>query len=391
MTALLAVCAGELQRMLSLRPAFAVLILSVLLYSVFYPQPYLNEALRKVPIAIVDKDGTSASRQFAQRIDATPDIAIAMVRPDLASAEREVYLRNIFGILVIPENFERDLLHGRSSPVALYSDASYFLLNQRISAGVTAVARTLGAEVEAARLVAIGIDPVLAEAATDPMPLTAQPLFNPQGGYATYILPAAFVLLLQQTLLIGVGLLGTLPGARTTAGPVATVGGKLLAYLLLEAVVLPFYLITLPYLYGLPRLGSVASMLFLGMPFVLAVGGLGMVAAAIFRKPLTVQLVTAAIGMPSLFLAGFSWPSEAIPDAINLVARLLPSTSAIDAFVRLGQLGASLHEVRPQVFTLWALAVAYGGVAMVLEQRAQSTTADSIRTTPDTENVQTPA
>ncbi|MFX6838628.1 hypothetical protein ABTH46_20030, partial [Acinetobacter baumannii] len=83
-------------------------------------------------------------------------------------------------------------------------------------------------------------------------------LFNPQGGYATYVLPAAFVLLLQQTLLIGTGLLGTLAatGARPVANPFETVVGKILAYLVLEAVILPIYLIVLPYLYGLPRLGS---------------------------------------------------------------------------------------------------------------------------------------
>ncbi len=124
-----------------------------------------------------------AGRELARRIDATPDVAVTMVLPDLASAEREVFARNISGILVIPVNFERDLLHGRQSPVALYADASYFLVYQRIAGGVAAVAKTLGAVVETARLIAFGIDPVLAEAAADPMPLTLVPLFNPQGGY----------------------------------------------------------------------------------------------------------------------------------------------------------------------------------------------------------------
>ena len=131
--------------------------------------------------------------------------------PDLASAEREVYAQRVSGILVIPQYFERELLHGRSSPVALYADASYFLIYQRVAGAVTAVARTVGAETETARLVAIGGDPAIAFAASDAMPLTAVPLFNPGGGYATYVLPAAFVLILQQTLLMGVGLLGTMP------------------------------------------------------------------------------------------------------------------------------------------------------------------------------------
>lgn len=363
-----AVFRDEFRRIFSLRPAFAVLIMGVLIYAAFYPQPYLNEALRNAPIAVVDADGTSSSRELARLVDATPDVAVTMVLPDLASAEREVFARNISGILVIPVNFERDLLHGRPSPVALYADASYFLIYQRIAGGVAAVAKTLGAGVETARLIAVGIDPVLAEAAADPMPLTLVPLFNPQGGYATYILPAAFVLILQQTLLIGVGLLGTLPGNRI-AGPVATVLGKLLAYLALEAVILPFYLVVLPYLYGVPRLGSVATILTLGLPFVLAVSGLGLVVAAIFRKPTTVQLVMAAVGIPFLFLAGFSWPSEAIPEAVRIPAILLPSTSAINALVRVSQLGAPLSDVRIPFFTLWALALLYGGIAMILENR----------------------
>ncbi|MCP5787175.1 hypothetical protein NL329_30115, partial [Klebsiella pneumoniae] len=88
---------------------------------------------------------------------------------------------------------------------------------------------TMGAEVEGARLVGAGVDPSVAAAASDPMPLVAVPLFNPQGGYATYLLPAAFVLILQQTLLIGIGLLGTLPDAAPRHGVAATMAGRLLA------------------------------------------------------------------------------------------------------------------------------------------------------------------
>jgi ABC-2 type transport system permease protein len=365
----------EFRRVFALRPAFSVLIVAVALYAVFYPQPYINEALRDVPIAIVDRDGTNSSREFARRVDATPDVAVATVLPDLATAQRQVFARNISGILFIPKDFERDLLHGRASPVALYADASYFLMYQRISGAVTAVAKTFGAEVEAARLVGVGIDAAVAVAAADPMPLTAVALFNPQGGYATYLLPAAFVLILQQTLLIGVGLLGTLPGgglsedetATTQAGPFATVFGKLLAYLTLQAFILPFYLIALPYLYGVPRLGPVATILIFAVPFALAVSGLGIVLASIFRTPLAVQLASAAVGLPFFFLAGFAWPSAAIPPAIRLFSLLVPSSSAIDGFVRVSQLGAPLADVRSQFLTLWGLAAFYGCVAIMLE------------------------
>jgi ABC-2 type transport system permease protein len=242
---------------------------------------------------------------------------------------------------------------------------------------VSAVARAFGAEIETKRLVALGVDPALAVAAADPLVLTAVPLFNPQGGYATYVLPAAFVLILQQILLIGVGLLGTLPinaaGKNEPGpmhrGPFATVCGKLLAYLTLEAMIVPLYVIVLPYWYGVPRLGSIAALLAFAVPFVLSVGALGLLVAALLRNPLAVQLVFAAVGIPFFFLAGFAWPSEAIPQPIQLVATLVPSTSAIEGLVKVGQLGASLADVRSEFLTLWALAALYGCIAVLLETR----------------------
>ena len=228
MSGLLDVFRSEFRRIFTVRPAFAVMVLGAAFYALIYPQPYLNEALRNVPIAVVDVDDTQASRDFARRVDATSDVAVTMALPDLASAEREVYARRVDGILVIPQYFERELLHGRPSPVALYADASYFLIYQRVAGAVAAVARTVGAEIETARLIGIGVDPVIAAAAPDPMPLTAVPLFNPEGGYATYVLPAAFVLLLQQMLLMGVALLGTMPGIdAVTAGETVARPGPL--------------------------------------------------------------------------------------------------------------------------------------------------------------------
>jgi ABC-2 type transport system permease protein len=362
----------ELHRIFTVRPAFAVIVLGAAFYALFYPQPYLNEALRNVPIAVVDRDGTQSSRDFARRVDATSDVAVTEVMPDLASAEREVFARKVDGILVIPQYFERELLHGRPSQVALYADASYFLIYQRVAGAVAAVARTAGTEIETTRLIAIGVDPAIAVAAADPMPLTAVPLFNPEGGYATYVLPAAFVLILQQTLLMGVALLSTLPGAAPREneprgrrpGPAAIVAGKLLAYLTIEAVILPAYLILLPYLYGLPRLGGIVPILIFAVAFVLAVAGLGFVVAAIFRRPVRVQLILAAAGLPLFMVAGFSWPSEAIPPVIRLVSYLVPSTSAIPGFVKLSQLGAPLAAVNSELLTLCALALFYNLIAL---------------------------
>lgn len=375
MIGLFTVVRRELRTIVSVKPVFAVLILGACLYAVFYPQPYLNEALRKVPVALVDRDGTQTSRAFARLVAATSDVAIAETLPDLASAERAVYARSLSGIVLIPANFERDLLHGRPSPVALYADASYFLIYQRISGAVAGVARTLGAEIETGRLIGAGVDPEIAAAATDPLRFTAVPLFNPQAGYATYLLPAALVLILQQLLLMGVGLAnapqtGTAFDVRCRSGErvgaTATVAGKLIAYLVIEAAIVPAYLVGLPYLYGIPRLGSVGGILMLAVPFVLSVAALGLLVALVVRRPLAIQLTLAAIGMPFLFMAGFAWPAEAIPEPLRTLSVLVPSTTAIDGLVRVAQMGETLSGARGAIATLWILAGVYAAAALAI-------------------------
>ena len=373
MSATLAVYRRELVRIFTVRPAFAVLVLALFIYAALYPQPYLAETLRDVPIAIVDRDGSTSSRELVRRIDATDSVLVAQALPDMVTAERAVYARELNGILLIPTDFERDLLHGRPSPVALYSDASYFLMNSRISSAVAATVRDFGTEIEAARLVRAGVDPGVAAAAADPLPLTAVTLFNPQAGYATYVLPAAFVLILQQTLLMGIGLLatwkdeGTVLDQGVPAGAAATVLGKALAYLTLQAVLLPSFRISLPWLYGLPRLGDVTTILVFAVPFVLAVTLLALTVTTLMRTPETVQLAFVALGLPLFFLSGASWPAVAIPRPIALAASFVPSTAGIDGFVRITQMGATIFDVRTPFLTLCALVLIYGTAAIYLK------------------------
>lgn len=380
MSAIFAAYRQELGRIFALKAVMSTLFVAALIYAFYYPQPYRNEALRDIPIALVDLDRTSTSRELARRVDEASDVAITMALPDFATASREVFKRELSGVLVIPQYFERDLLHGRPSPISLYSDAAYFLVNSRLSSAVVGTARAFGAEVESGRLVSQGIDPVVAAGVTSPMPLTAIPLFNPQGGYATYILPGAFTLILQQTLLIAIGLLTAVSGASrggvneksSDAGVAGTVLAKLAVYLTVGLILVPFYFIVIPYFYGVPRLGEVATIFTAAVPFVLSVAALGMVLGALFRSSLSMQLSVAAVGMPLFFLSGFSWPQEAVPPMLHAISLLIPGTLAITGMTRVVEMGATITDIRYEYLGLWALAVGYGLLAMMFEWRRQN-------------------
>ena len=227
----------------------SILLVSLVIYALIYPLPYRAEVLRDVPVVLVDLDRTPGSADLARRVDASEAVAISRGARDMAQAVELVQDRAAYGVLLIPEGFERNLLRGRQSPVAVYADASYFLMYQRVMQGAAVPIRQMGAEVEAGRLIAAGVGLGVARAQVSPATQVEVPLFNPAAGYATYVLPAAFVLILQQTLLMGLALTAT-RRRRGMDHPVWLILGRMAAWVAIYAVLLPIYLIVLPALFG---------------------------------------------------------------------------------------------------------------------------------------------
>src|SRR5262249_41849261 len=182
-------------------------------------------------------------------------------------------------------------------------------------------------------------------AAASPADILLQPIFNPVGGYASYIVPAAFVLILQQMLLIGASILTVVALAQRTGSAFPTVLGRGVAHLTIYLPALALYFIVLPRIYGFSTLGQPLQLFALASPFVLATSFMGQAAGAWFKHPETPTLIFLGTSLPQLFLTGFSWPREAIPGRVHAVGYIFPSDFAIDGLVRIGQLGASLWEV----------------------------------------------
>ncbi len=359
---------AELRAVLGDRQVRMIVLLALVIYALIYPLPYRAELLRDVPVVLVDQDRSTASADLVRRVDASEAVALTHDALDMAEATRLVHERRAYGVMLIPDGFERALLRGDQSPVALYADASYFLMYQRVMQGAAVPLRQMGAEIEAARLIAQGTPRAVATAQVSPANQIEVPLFNPAAGYATYVLPAAFVLILQQTMMMGLAL------AATRRGPlpghaVWRLLGRAGAWLAIYVGLLPIYLIVLPVLYGLPILGGPGALMMLGLPFLLAAGFLAQLVAALFRQGEVVQVVLLAMGLPFFFLSGFAWPVEAIPVHLNALAQLIPSTAAIDGLVRVTQMGATLPQIAPILWHLWALAGGLGLIVLAVEIR----------------------
>lgn len=346
--------------------ARSAMIVAICIYALLYPQPYANEVVRNVPIAVVDSDQSTASREFLRRIDDTDSVAIHAANDNLLAAQELFYAREVFGVVLVPAHFERDLLGGLPSSVAVFGDGGHFTLYQSFAAAVRNASQSLGTEVRIQRLVSSGMDSNRAQSIVSPLEITAVPLFNPHGGFATYILPAAFVLILQQTLLTGIGLLHAgrpqLKGLELIASP--------LAYILLYLMWIVVTRLLVPAAYGISRVGDILPMLVVALPFLTAVTAMGFALLRVFPTRASMMFFLLLQGLPLFFLSGISWPTESIPDIIRLIALAVPSTSATAAFVQVDQLGATLHQVLPSLKLLAVQTLLYGAIA-VLPKRSK--------------------
>src|SRR4029078_10928744 len=357
--------AAEWHRVPGIRGGFVLLVLAPLVYGVYYPQPYLNQILRKVPIAVVDNDLSELSRQIVETLDSSGALQVTLRARTVEEARAARDRGEVFAVVGIPPGAERDIFKGTTVHLPVYADATYLFIFRSISSGIATAINTLSSQLAAggARPESSLVQAKLA--ARSPAEILLQPVFNPVGGYASYVVPAAFVLILQQTLLIGAAMLTGVALAQARGGAFASVLGRGIAHLTIYLPALALYFIVLPRVYGFSPLGNPLQLLALASLFILATNFMGQAAGAWFKRPETPTLIFLATSLPQFFLAGFSWPREAIPTPVQAAGYIFPSDLAIDGIVRIGQVGASLWEVVHDWRGLGALAFGYFVLAAI--------------------------
>ena len=357
--------AGEWRRILSTRAAFTLLVVGPVLYGIYYPQPYLTQILRKVPIAVVDNDLSELSRRIVETLDASGALRVAVRAETLADARVALDRGEAFAVVGIPPATQHDVLKGNTVHVPVYADATYLFIYRTMASGIAVAIATLSSEL-ASGGARTGNSLVQAKlAAMNPADILLQPIFNPVGGYASYVVPAAFVLILQQTLLLGAAMLTSVALAQAGGGALATVFGRGVAHLTIYLPAMALYFIVLPRVYGFSTLGNPLQLFALASVFILATSFMAQAVGAWFKRPETPILIFLATSLPQFFLTGFAWPREAIPGPVRAAGRIFPSELAIDGLVRVDQLGATLREVAHDWRGLWLLAIVYFGLAVL--------------------------
>ncbi|OCG19315.1 MULTISPECIES: ABC transporter permease [unclassified Gilliamella] len=378
---LLLISYEELKRIFQNKAIASVMFVGIFIYFFFYPQPYLHEAIRDVPIAVIDQDNTNYSRELVRQIDANKSININLHIADLQTAKKLIEERKIYGVVLIPYRFQQHILEGKTSPISYYGDASYILIYSNVATAVNTVASNFGAKISISRKIAQGVDPAVATNSVSPFNSQLISLFNPQSGYATYVIPAAFILILYQTLLIGSTLCRLFSKNsdferdvihqqnNAAYSALLLLIGKLLTYLVLYLIYFIIYTVFANYWYDLPRLSHLVVSLSFIIPFIFSTALLGKVISHFVHTVSDVFCLIIPSSMVIFFVTGLSWPKELMPPLFHLIGDIFPAVPAIVGSVKINQMGARFSEFSPQYWHLWILTIIYFGIAFILEKR----------------------
>ena len=192
--------------------AVLLLVVAGVLYAFYYPTPYINQTVTKVPVAVVDLDNTVMSRQLIQMAAASQQVNVKSVYAEMQEAEAAMAREEIFGFMVIPENMEKDIRGNHPVSVNIFTHGAYVMLHGAIGTAFSTCALTLGATHKVKQIaLSKKVPSTSAMAMRDPIPISVQTMYNNTGSYSNYVVPSVLVLILQQTLVIGICILG---GAR---------------------------------------------------------------------------------------------------------------------------------------------------------------------------------
>jgi len=342
--------------------ALMLLIGSAILYSFFYPSAYSGEVPTRIPIAVVDMDHSGASRSLTGKLAASQQAEVVARPPSTDDALRWIERRSASAIVFIPEGFERDILRGEQGTVALYGNGAYLLRSSTALAGVGAALGDLARDAAADQAMALGAP------APPALGMIQRPLFNTREGYGSAIFPGVTFVIIHQTLLMGLAMLAAT--MRERRGPLAfsprELLGIALAFFVIGCANVVYFTGFVFWFQDMPRAaGGLGALAVAGSLFVAATVAGALALASFFKvreRPIQVWIITS---VPIYFLAGLSWPAEAMPDWLALLARLLPTTPGIHLMVGVNQMGASLAEQKIELVNLTVLILLYGTVAVV--------------------------
>ena len=350
-------------------------ILVPLLYPVLYSWIYNNEVVKEVPVAVVDCSHSAMAREFVRHCDASSDVKVAYRCNSLEEAKDLVGHQKVYGVIYMPEDFGTRLGRMEQAHVSVYCNMGLMLTYKAIFQTCTAVAADLNSRIQIELSGAYTARE--GEITASPINVRDVPMFNNTGGYGNFILPGVLVLVLQQVLLLGIGMAyGTSyekhgfvrlkPMLERNFGLSRIMVGRTLGFFVLFVMLSAWVLLAIPRIFNFVHIMYRGEFLLFVVPYLLACIFFAITLSFIVRQRENVMLLVVFTSVPFLFMSGVSWPKSNIPEIWQLISYLFPSTFGIQGFVKLNTMGCLFSDIWPEIKALWMQVIVYGALATLV-------------------------
>ncbi len=350
-------------------------ILVPLLYPVLYSWIYNNEVVKEVPVAVVDCSHSAMAREFVRHCDASSDVKVAYRCNSLEEAKDLVGHQKVYGVIYMPEDFGTRLGRMEQAHVSVYCNMGLMLTYKAIFQTCTAVAADLNSRIQIELSGAYTARE--GELTASPINVRDVPMFNNTGGYGNFILPGVLVLVLQQVLLLGIGMAyGTSyekhgfvrlkPMLDRNFGLSRIMVGRTLGFLVLFVMLSAWVLLAIPRIFNFVHIMPCGEFLLFTIPYLLACIFFAITFSFIVRQRENVMLLVVFTSVPFLFMSGVSWPKSNIPEIWQLTGCLFPSTFGIQGFIKLNTMGCLFSDIWPEIKALWMQVIVYGALATLV-------------------------
>lgn len=359
----------ECRRIFTEPGVIIIFFVAGLLYPILYNLVYHKESVDNLPIAVVDESRSDDSRRFIHKMNATPEINVCYHCNNMHEAKRLMQKRRVNGIVYFPSDYSQRLASLQTAQISVFCDMSTFLYYKSVLLGCNNVMLDEMKQIQLQRYSLAGITGEMGEVLTKPIQYEVTNLFG-KGGYPSFLLPALLIMVIHQTLVFGIGMLGggaredkmeveLMPAHLRNKSVYRVVLGRALAYFLIYIPLIAIDLLLIPRIFNLPHIGRLHDVVLFILPFMLATIFFGMSYSVLIRERETGLLTTAFFSLILVFICGIVFPLDSMPKVWQWLAAVFPSTHGVQGYIKVNSMGANLTQVKYEFVALWAQAGFY--------------------------------
>lgn len=339
-----------------------------LAYPIVYTLIYNPEVAREINVAVVDDSRTQVSREFVRMADATESMHIIGYASDMAEARRWKDAKDCYGIIYIPSDYATRLGRGEQAHVAFYSDMTLLLRYRSMLLGLTNLQLAAGENVRNETISSLGV--TTSSGSTSPIENASYIMGDTEQGFASFVIPGIIILILQQSMVLGITLIGGTRAERRRANggrdpreipasASATVIGRMLWYVILYLPLTLYVLHFIPWMFALPHIGSPLQYMPYALPLLVSTAFFAMTVQLLVKEREMSLMVVVFTSVVFLFLSGLTWPRYAMGWFWTWLGDLIPAVWGIEGFIRINSNGATLAQNATPYLMMWALAAIY--------------------------------